>query len=318
MRAPAAGLALALAAVVLVGGCGDGEGSAAAGDLVQGRLGDIDGTSYLLSLPNGRLTFIVGDGQPSISQTEAADGQTHEAPDGTEWVALDWRLEPGEGVEPFQRALMEDKAQRTGLTLRTGDETVDLGEAPGSTTTPAATRTSGTVYVAADTGSAPVIEVTFDGVTASIDTSTGEVSGDRADAISELAAPVADDCPPLRGSGVQAEITCSYLVTTVPYLAGSGWSDDGWTVAQVETRGDTFVRGRGTYAVQGTEDASGFDGTTGSSTVADELLNRLTTRVVAKGEPAQLDIVRRLSGLLTDGKGPEDATAEVSATVDLG
>ena len=103
----------------------------------------------------------------------------------------------------------------------------------------------------------------------------------------------------------------------MPYLSGSGWSDDGWTVAQIETRGDTFVRGRGTYAVQGTEDDSGFDGETGTSTVADELLDRLTTRVVAKGEPAQLDIVRRLSGFLTDGNGPEDATVELSATVDL-
>ena len=310
---------LGLAAVVLVAGCGgDGDDPAQAGDLVRGRLGGVDGTSHTLLLPNGLLTVVVADGASSIGPTEAADGTEHPAPDGTEWVALDWSFDPGRGIEPWQRALMEDKAQRTTLDLVAGDVTTDLGDAPGSTSTPAEVRTGGTVYVAVDTEDAAVIEVTFDGATTHIDTGTGEVSGDRADAITDLTAPVFDDCPPLRGSGAQAEITCSYIITTIPYLAGSGWSDDGWTVAQVETRGDTFVRGRGTYAVQSTEDDSGFDGETGTSEVADELLNRLITRVVTEGDAEQLDIVRRLTGFLTDGTGPEDATVELGATVDLG
>ena len=136
------------------------------GDLVQGRLGDVDGTTHSLLLPNGLLTVVISDGQSFISRSEAADGQEHEAPEGTEWVALDWRLDPGEGIHSFQRALMEDTSQPTSLVLVTGETSVDLGDAPGSTGTSANTRTGGTVYVAVDTDEATVIEVTFDGVTA--------------------------------------------------------------------------------------------------------------------------------------------------------
>lgn len=310
--------ALALSAVLLAGGCGDEQGAGAAGDLVQGRLGDLDGTSHSVLLPNGELTVVVTDGQDSIGAAQAADGQKHEAPDGTHWVGLDWRLAPGAGLDPLQRTLMEDTAQRTGLALVTAGASVDLGEAPGSSSTSADTRTSGTVYVAVDTDVDPVIEVTFDGVTTSLDTGTGAVSGDQAAALTDLAAPITADCPPLRGTRTTVEVACTYVVTQVPYLAGSGWSGDGWTVAQVDTRADTFTRAGATYDVQATEDASAFvDAPDGDSTVVDERLDSLVTRIVAEGAMRQLDIVRVLSGVRTDGEGPDDATVELAASVDL-
>ena len=310
--------ALVLGVVLLAGGCGDEEGASAAGDLVQGRLGDLDGTSHTLLLPNGELTVVITDGQDSVGATQAADGQEHEAPDGTHWLGLDWRLDPGAGFDPLQRTLMEDAGQGTGLALVTEDTSVDLGEAPGSTSTPADTRTSGTVYVAVDTEADPVVEVSFDGVTTSLDTGTGEISGDQAAALTDLEAPIADDCPPLRGTRTTAAVACTYVVTQVPYLAGSGWSADGWTVAQVDTRADTFTRGGATYEVQGTEDASAFaDAPDGDSTVVDERLDSLVARIVTEGPMTQLDIVRVLTGVRTDGEGPDDATVELAATVDL-
>lgn len=308
--------ALALATVLLASGCGDEQGAGASGDLVQGRLGDLDGTEHSLVLPNGELTVVVAEGQDSISATQAADGQEHEAPDGTQWVGLDWRLDPGAGLDPLQRTLMEDTSQRTSLALVAGDASVDLGDAPGATGTPTDTRTSGIVYVAVDANADAVVEVTFDGVTTSMDTETGELSGDGASALAGLEPPVAADCPQLRARGVTAEVACTYVVTTVPYLTGTGWSAGGWTVAQVETRVDAFTRGGATYTVQSVEDDSSLGGDE-APTVVDQRLDSLVTRVVAEGTPGRLDIVRVLTGARTDGEGPDDASVELSGSVVL-
>jgi hypothetical protein len=311
------GRALLLVAVLALAGCGDDGGAGEVGDLVQGRLGDLDGTSYALLVPNGRLTVVVTDGQDTLGATEAADGQERDAPAGTEWVALDWRLEPGVDLDALQRTLMEDTGQRTTLALVTGDGTVDLGDAPGSSTTPSDTRTSGTVWVAVDEDAAPVLEVAFDDLTTSLDTGSGEVSGDMAAALGGLEEPTTGDCAPLRAPGGAADVACAYVVTRVPYLAGQGWSDEGWTVAQVETRVDEFERAGATYAVQSVQDASTMEGADGS-TVVDERLDSLVSRLVAAGAPAQLEVRRDLQGVRTDGRGPDEATLTVSGVVDLG
>lgn len=212
---------------------------------------------------------------------------------------------------------MEDTAQRTSLALVAGEDRTDLGDAPGSTATPAGTRTSGIVWVAVETGAEPVVEVSFDGVTTTIDPTTGELSGDQAEALTDLPAPTSAACPPLRGSGGRADVDCAATVTTVPYLAGKGWSADGWTVAQVETRVDEFVRGQATYAVQEVADASTLDGG-GESTVVDDRLDSLVTRVVAEGAAQRLEVARVLTGVRSDGEGPEDASLQVGTTIDLG
>lgn len=310
--------ALALGTVLLAGACGDDQPSATAGDLVQGRLGDLDGEAHGLLTPNGELTVVVVDGLDTIGARQAADGQEHPAPARTRWVALDWRLEPGRGIDPFQRTLMEDQTVRTNLALVAGDVSVELGDAPGSTGTPTDTRTSGIVYVAVAQDADAVVEVTFDGVDTSLDLGTGEVSGSQAAPLADLGAPVADDCPPLRADGVSADVDCSYVVTQVPYLAGRGWSDDGWTVAQVETRVDSFTRGASSYAVESVTDASTFVGVSGdASTVVDDSLDSLVARVAAEGDPQQLEIVRSLAGVRTEGEGPDDATIELTGSLDL-
>jgi hypothetical protein len=311
------GAALILVAVLAIAGCGDDDGAGAVGDLVQGRLGDLDGPSYALLVPNGRLTVVVTDGQDSLGATEAADGQERDAPAGTEWVALDWRLEPGADLDALQRTLMEDTEQRTTLRLVTGDGTVDLGDAPGSSATPSGTRTSGTVWVAVEEGTAPVVEVAFDDLTTSLDTGSGEVSGDMAAALGDLEEPASGDCATLQAPGGAADVACAYVVTRVPYLPGRGWSDEGWTVAQVETRVDEFERAGATYAVQSVQDASTMEGADGS-TVVDERLDSLVSRLVAAGAPAQLEVRRDLQGVRTDGRGPDEATLTVSGVVDLG
>ena len=317
--------ALVAGTAIVAAGCNvDREtGQGGLGDLVQGRLGDLDGTQHSVLVPTGELTVTLTDGQDEVGATEAADGQEHPAPAGTQWVGVDWRFAPGADFDPLQRTLMDDPAERTTLRLTTGDATVDLGDAPGATGTPGDTRTSGVVYVATEDGEAPVLEVTFAGASVRLDTGSGTLEGEHAGALADLAEPTVADCPPLRpdGSGAAA-LTCSYVVTQVPYLAGRGWSADGWTVAQVETRADMFELDRSAYAVQGVADDSGFEGTGSAGpgaepVVVDERLDSLVTRVVAEATPARLRIARELQGARTSGPGPDDARLTVSATVDL-
>lgn len=316
MRARAA--TLLIGTILLTAGCGDDDAAGAAGDLVQGRLGELDGSQHSVLVPTGELTVTVTDGQDTLSPREAADAQERDAPAGTQWVGLDWTFSPGGDVDPLQRTLMRDPAARTTIALETGGTTVDLGDAPGATDTPAATRTSGVVYVAVDTDAAPVLEVGFDGETARLDTGTGQAEGGLVDLLDGLAAPATADCPPLRAQRGSADVTCSYVVTQVPYLAGRGWSDDGWTVAQVETRIDTFELGGSTYAVRDVTDSSTVEGAEPSaSTVVDQRLDSLVSRVVAEGPATGLALVRRLSGVRTEGDGPDDATLVVSGSVAL-
>ncbi|GAA1934396.1 hypothetical protein [Nocardioides hwasunensis] len=308
--------AMALAVVLLAPGCGGGD-DGSVGDLVGGSLGEVEGIEHVVVVPNGPLTIVVGEAKGLLTGSEAADGREHVAPEGTEWVPLDWRLGIDDDLDPLQRTLMGDPSQRTTLELVAGVVTTTLGDAPGSTSTPAESRTGGPVYVIVATDSARVVEVTFDGVTASLDLGTGQVAGERAEALTDLAPPVSAVCPPLAGKRVTADVACTYTVATVPYLSGEGWAEDGWTVGQVETRIDSFERAGATYDVRAATDSSGFDGSTTGSTVVDERLTSLVTRFFVDGTPTRLDIARTLTGLRADGRGPEDATAELSTTVEL-
>lgn len=313
--------ALAAALVVGVGllfaGCGGGEDAATLGDVVQGRNGELQGADHSVLVPAGELTLTISDAQQQISASDAAGGQEHVAPRGLTWVGLDWRLSPIAKLDPFPRTLMTDLAVRTTITLETDGTSVPLGDALNSSSTPAATRTSGIVYIAVDSDTDPVLEVTVDGVTTRVDTGTGEVEGEQVDALADLAAPRVDVCPSLEAAAGKADIDCSYSVTRVPYLAGRGWSDEGWTAAQIVTRADVFELGGGTYAVQEVEDSSSLARGDGESTVIDERFNSLVTQVVVEGDTTRLEIVRKLRGVRTAGSGPESATITVSGTVRL-
>lgn len=277
LRAAALGVCLA----VSLTGC-DADTGASDDAVVQGRPGELDGSEFTLVVPNGGVRFQVGEPVDEITGTEAADGHAHEAPEGHDWIGVTWQFQPGADFDPFHRTLMHDPAQRTSLALVEGDSTFDLGDANHSTSTPADTRTSGIVYVPVSEGAGVRLEATFDGRTTAVDTSSGEVTGATTAFDGLDAAPEAVDCPRLTAQAGRADIACSYVLTSVPYLAGAGWSDDGWTVAQVETRVDTFQVGRSTYAVQGVTDASRLHGGSGSgkaeSTIVADRLDSLVTR----------------------------------------
>ena len=122
----------------------------------------------------------------------------------------------------------------------------------------------------------------------------------------------------VRWSGGTAEVACGYTLTTVPYLGGRGWSSDGWTVAQVETRMDEFRAGRSTYATSEIADASELVGAgSSSSEVVDRRLRSLVTRLVAEGPADALQVVQEVDGAKVDGDGPETADVTYSVRVPI-
>ena len=157
-------LAPLVVALLALAGCGDDAEAAHVGDVVQGRLDELSGDEFVVQVPTGRVRIIVGEPSPVVADTDAADGQQHDAPEGAVWVPLDWHFEPGAGLAPFHRALMADDAPRTTLTLSAGDQEQVLGDAGSSEATPGETRTTGVVHVALPVDEAPTIDVEFDGL----------------------------------------------------------------------------------------------------------------------------------------------------------
>lgn len=316
LRLRTAALTACLALVLT--GCGDDDAGASSPDLVQGRLGELSGSEFNLLVPTGQVTFQLSDPADVVTATQAADGHEHEAPEGSDWVGVTWQFLPGAGFDPFHRTLMDDPSQRTELVLVDGGTTFELGDASQSTTTPADVPTSGIVYVPVTEGAGVRLEAAFDGVTTAVDTTTGEVTGGAGSALADLEKPpLVRECPPLTAGRGRADTSCTYVMTSVPYLSGHGWAEEGWTVAQVETRTATFEVGRSTYSVQDTTDASTLGGDVESTVVA-QRLDSLVTRTAVEGAANRLDISRTLSGVRTAGPGPDDAMLELTGAVDLG
>jgi hypothetical protein len=306
--------------LLLVGasGCGGDSSAASAGDVVQGRDGDVDGArSYAVLVPTGELTVQVSKPVDVLSARQAADGTTHEAPAGTGWVGVDWTFAPGADYDPLLRTLMDAPMVPTTVRLESAGTSTELGVAPGATGTPADTRTSGVVWVAVEQDAVPVVQVEFDGVIFSVDTASGEVTGEQAAALEDLTAPQAPECrlAPL-GPGA-AEGTCVVTLAQVPYLAGRGWARLGWSVVRVETRVDTFRRDGSAYTVQEVQDGSVVDGRAMDQDGATRRRGSLVTQVVTGGSPQVLNVDRTLSGVLADGGGPDEASVVVGAVVDL-
>ncbi|WGY03194.1 hypothetical protein QI633_05410 [Nocardioides sp. QY071] len=317
MRRTAA--AVVAGAALVLSGCTGAADDAAIGDVVQGRTGDLSGVEHVVQLPSGRVRITLGKPTDAVSAEDAADGQEHAAPDGGDWVAVDWHFEPGAGLSPFTRSVMaEDDGPRTTLTLSADDETYRLGDVASTTKTPADTRTSGIVHVALPSGADPVLTVDFDGVTARVDTGSGEVTGELADALADPAEPVSGDCGGGDVAGGRTQVACTWTVTTVPYLPGHGWSDTGWTVAQAETRVDGFTRHGSRYTTSAITDASELTGAAAStSEVVDARLTTLVARAVAEGPATGLSLVRTVQGTKVAGSGPDTASVTWTTTVPL-
>ncbi len=165
-----------LLAVAGLTACGDQGAGAAGGDVVEGHLSDkVTGDSSYVLLPTGRIDLTVGKPVDEVTADQAGDGEKHTAPDGGAFVPVTWEHDPfGEGAVPVN--VMGADPQEADVVLRSGDTTADLGSPYQLAGDQGTTDTGvGTMYVAVDgDGKSPTFEVTYDGLTQTVDPATGD------------------------------------------------------------------------------------------------------------------------------------------------
>jgi hypothetical protein len=309
-------LALGLASALWLVGCDDP--TARPGDIVQGRLGEVVGEEYVVQVPTGRVRFVLGERRDEVAAGDAADGQEHAAPEGTEWQAVDWSFEAGGGLSELHRVLMDDPVARTTLVLASSGDEVALGDATPSSEMPADTRTSGPVHVAVPEGETPALVVEFAGRSTRVDLGTGEAAGDLAASMSEASEPTAQDCSDGGLSAGTPAPACLATAAWGPYRAGEGWSDDGWTLAQLETKLDSFEIDGTRYGTRSTTESSRLldVGETSAETTY-ERGGALITHLLAPGRAAALRVDRTFAGNRQRGDGPEQAGTTYRVRVPL-
>jgi hypothetical protein len=229
----AAGLALLTA--VALSGCGDDPADDAAVVPAAESL-TIEGDEFEVMLPSGQFVFTVTEPRDELSASDAADGESREAPDGQQYVGLSWDWE-GMAGRAFALLNHDVDPQVASVSLATGDDEVRVFELDTQGSRPA-----GRTWVLVDHDADPRLEVTYDGHTQTVDLGTGQVDAGVADGLYDIAAYDVD-CPdqgPGSGSdGLQYRIDCTVgEVVAVPYVADLGWAAEGetWLLVQVELR----------------------------------------------------------------------------------
>jgi hypothetical protein len=227
----AAGLAvLTLAAL---SGCGNDPGTGAAVVPAAESL-PIEGDEVEVVLPSGQFVFTVTDSRDKLSEGDAADGETHEAPDGRHYVGLRWVWE-GMAGRAFSLVNHDLPPQVAEVSVRTGDDERTVFELDTQHGSP-----GGRAWVLVSDDAEPVLEVTYDGHTQTVDLASGEVDAGVAEGFYDIATydvDCPDQGPGTEGEGLAWRIECTVgEVVAVPYVADLGWADAGqtWLVVSLE------------------------------------------------------------------------------------
>ena len=229
----AAGLAL-LTAVVL-SGCGSSSPADDAAVVPAAETLALDGDEFEVMLPSGQFAFTVTEPRDELSESDAADGESREAPDGQKYVGLGWDWK-GMAGRAFSLLNHDVAPQVASVSVATGDEEVPVFELDTQD------QSAGRAWVLVADDADPSLRVTYDGLTQTVDLDSGEVDAGAAEGFYDLAAYDVD-CPdqgPGAGrDGLQYRIDCTVgEVIAVPYVADLGWADEGeiWLLVQVELR----------------------------------------------------------------------------------
>ena len=235
--------------------CGDQGSATSAGEVVVGHASDeVTGDAAFVLLPTGRIDLVVGAPTEKLTDEQVEDGRR--APDGGSFLPVSWAHDPfGEGGVPI--GVIGAEPQEAQVTLVAGGTRADLGS-PYRVVGETGTADSGvsTMYVAVDQSPDEVgdvsFEVTYDGLTQTVSTSSGERDAG-------VAAPLYDEPTigveaPCTSEGfatpqVQPDVSCVVNAPQrTPYLPGHGWAEEGrtfvlvtafFTVDSVEVQGSS-------------------------------------------------------------------------------
>ncbi len=237
--------------------CGDQGSAAGTGDVVVGHVSDkVTGDSTYVLLPSGRIDLTVGKPVEEVTAEQAADDESHTAPDGGAFVPVTWEHDPfGEGAVPVN--IIGAAPQEADVVLVSGGTKADLGSPYQLAGEQGTTDTGiGTMYVAVDgNGEDPTFEVSYDGLTQTVDPATGEREAGVAEPL--YAEPTMGVEAPCTSEGftsgpVRPDVSCLVNAPQLtPYLPGQGWAEDGhtWLLVSVDITLSGVHVGRTAYDV---------------------------------------------------------------------
>jgi hypothetical protein len=229
----AAGLALLTTAAL--SGCGSSPGDDAVVVPAAESL-SIDGDEFEVMLPSGQFVFTVTEPRDELSESDAADGEAREAPDGRQYVGLEWDWR-GMASRAFSLLNHDVPPQVAEVSVMTGDDELAVFELDTQDRSPA-----GRAWVLVSDDADPVLQVTYDGHTQTVDLGSGDVDAGVAEGFYDIATynvDCPDQGPGTDRDGLQYRIECTVgEVVAVPYVADLGWADEGqiWLLVPVELR----------------------------------------------------------------------------------
>jgi hypothetical protein len=232
--APSALSALVLA--VALGGCGSsGDDEASLLPAPQGL--SLQGNEFEVMLPSGQFTFTATDTRREVTEDEAADGESHEAPDGQHYLGLNWVWE---GSSPaFAKLNRDQPPQVATVSVVAGEREVSVFELDTQ-----ATGSGDPAWVLVPDDAEARLHVTYDGHTQTVDLASGEVDAGVAEGFYELGdTGYGADCPDQGPGTASGRDGWQYQIRggvgevfPVPYVAGLGWASPGqtWLLTPVE------------------------------------------------------------------------------------
>ena len=226
---------LALAPALVACGADDG---VAAGDVVPARdTAQFAGTGSesMVALPIGRLEITLGKPTTKLAADDTRQREALEAPAGGTFIPLTWQYDAAsfgryaQYIDTDASPVIDLVADGASYRIPPPDDT---GEG-----------SSSFYVVVAGPGKDPGLKIDFDGVTQTVDLTTGERDEGAAAGLYRLGAPKSarSDCTGAieYGRKLAGDSTYSCSVTRpvrLPY-AGDGWADDGesWLAVTVRT-----------------------------------------------------------------------------------
>jgi hypothetical protein len=213
------------------------------GDQIEGRVADLDpGKSTDVLTPAGRLTVSFADAVTRLEKDEATDLTARSAPDGGSFVPVVWSFQDDDIYGEITR-LFGDR-QPMEVELVTGGESYTL-------TPPDAGPGKKAEYVAVEgSGDDVTLEVTYNGLTQTLDAETGKLDKGVAKGLYDLPKTKIKikDCP-IKGwftkPGVFPQYECRYTTAVPsPYVADT-WVEKGhtWLSVTVATNLALFATG---------------------------------------------------------------------------
>lgn len=232
---------LALVFAFGAAGCGSDEERPSGAVIAAQRDGQLkQGDRSRLLVPTGELQVFAGEPVTSLDADETRDRTAYDAPAGTAYVPIAWRLRPGR-LAPLQRYVAAD----VGLTvdLATGDDSHRLPP-------PSSGNGWRSFYAQVDgEGDDARLQVEFDGVTQTLDLRTGTRRSRRATALYRLpdrltSTTNCQEAATFDMARAAADHDCELTRTALMPYAGGAWAPKGsrWLVVELQTTLTTIAQ----------------------------------------------------------------------------